>query len=119
MTSTLPPRIARFLLFTCFTLHLVAPAARAQNASALNGVYNGTYRCAQGPTNLKLSVTATAGGELSGLFTFYLPPGTQNQGYTYSLHGQYDPRSAKFSLMPVRWETEHPANFVMVGMNGS
>src|ERR1041385_617387 len=98
---------------------VVAPAASAQNAAALTGVYNGTYRCAQGATNLKLSLTTTASGELSGLFTFYLPPGTQNQGYTYSLHGQYDARTAKFSLMPVRWETQHPANFNMVGMNGS
>jgi len=118
MTSNLSHRIARFFTSMCFAMVLVVPAASAQNA-ALTGVYNGTYRCGQGQTNLKLSLTVTASGELSGLFTFYLPPGTQNQGYTYSLHGQYDPRTAKFSLMPVRWETQHPANFMMVGMNGS
>ena len=119
MSSNLPPRIVTLFLFICFAIAFMAPAASAQNAAALTGVYNGTYRCAQGATNLKLSLTVTAGGELSGLFTFYLPPGTQNQGYTYSLFGQYDPRTAKFSLMPVRWETQHPANFNMVGMNGS
>jgi hypothetical protein len=97
----------------------VASDTTAQNPAALTGVYNGTYRCAQGATNLKLSLTVTPGGELSGLFTFYLPPGTQNQGYTYSLRGQYDARTAKFSLMPERWETQHPANFMMVGMNGA
>ncbi len=119
MSSKVPPGMVRLFLFICFAMVVVAPAASAQNAAALTGVYNGTYRCAQGATNLKLSLTTTASGELSGLFTFYLPPGTQNQGYTYSLHGQYDARTAKFSLMPVRWETQHPANFNMVGMNGS
>jgi hypothetical protein len=65
-----------------------------------------------------LSLTAS-GADLSALFTFYLPPGTQKQGYTYSLHGAYDSRTAKFSLVPVRWETDHPSNFVMVGVNGT
>ena len=119
MYSNLPPRMVRLFLFISFAMVFVAPAASAQNPAALTGVYNGTYRCGQGATNLKLSLTTTAGGELSGLFTFYLPPGTQNQGYTYSVRGQYDARTAKFSLMPVRWETQHPANFSMVGMNGS
>ena len=80
MSSKVPPGMVRLFLFICFAMVVVAPAASAQNAAALTGVYNGTYRCAQGATNLKLSLTTTASGELSGLFTFYLPPGTQNQG---------------------------------------
>ena len=60
-----------------------------------------------------------ASGDLSALFTFYFPPGTQNQSYTYSLQGQYNPQTAKLSLVPVRWETASPPNFGMVGMNGT
>jgi hypothetical protein len=117
--SSSSPRTAASVISIVFATFFVPAVVSAQTPPALAGVYNGTYRCTQGATNLKLSLTVTGGGELSALFTFYLPPGTQNQGYTYSLHGQYDGRTAKFSLMPARWETQHPANFTMVGMNGT
>src|SRR6185437_6523899 len=89
---------AKIVLSLCLLGCLVASAARAQ--PTVDGVYNGAYTCAQGPTKLKLSLMRTAGGDILALFTFYLPPGTQNQPYTYSLGGQYDPHSAKLSLTP-------------------
>ncbi len=95
----------------------VPEAGAQQSAAALNGVFNGTYNCGQGSTDLKLSLVVT-GTQISALFTFYLPAGTGKQGYTYSLHGQFVPQTEKFSLVPVRWETEHPANFSMVGLDG-
>lgn len=100
------------------TLFLVA-TAHAQVPGGLNGVYAGTYRCGQGETNLTLSVATTPSGEVTAHFTFYLPAGTKTQAYTYTLFGQYDPRTARFSLMPVRWETPQPRDFAMVGMNGT
>jgi hypothetical protein len=88
-------------------------------AQGLNGTYAGTYRCGQSVTNMKLSVTTTASGELTGHFTFYLPAGTQQQAYTYGLFGQFNPRSARFVLNPTQWEGARPANAAMVGMNGT
>ena len=109
---------ARALVAACSALFLVG-MAEAQVPGGFNGVYTGTYRCGQGQTNLKLSVTTTPSGEVTAHFTFYLPPGTNSQAYTYSLFGQYDARTARFSLMPVRWETPQPREFAMVGMNGT
>jgi len=103
----------------CFLAGLAVTAASAQPAAAIDGVYNGTYACGQGSTRLKLSLMLRANGDISALFTFYLPPGTQNQPYTYSLQGQYNPQTAKLTLVPVRWETASPPNFGMVGMNGT
>jgi hypothetical protein len=117
MTSHLLPGTTRFLSSVVMFVLFVVPATRARTTTPLTGVYNGKYTCGQGTTNLKLSLTVSPAGDISGLFTFYLPPGTQKQGYTYSLHGQYNPQTAKIALTPVRWETEHPANFIMVGMN--
>jgi hypothetical protein len=109
----------RFSLALLFAISVVVPAARAQTSASLNGVYNGKYTCGQGPTNLKLSVALSPIGDVSALFTFYLPAEAPKLGYTYSLHGQYDPQTANFSLTPVRWETEHPSNLGMVGMDGA
>src|SRR5262245_23512174 len=107
----------RRLVTLCFTVVLASvTAAAAQTPAGLNGVYTGTYRCGQTPTNFTLSVMTTAGGEVTARFTFYLPPGTQTQAYTFSLFGQFSPTNSKFSLMPARWESEHPANVTMVGM---
>src|ERR1051326_8566397 len=83
MSSSLCLGIATVCVITC----LIAPAASAQSATALSGVYSGTYTCAQGNTKLNLSLTASASGDVSALFTFYLPSGTQKQAYTYSLRG--------------------------------
>jgi hypothetical protein len=104
--------------FLLLAIGLSAFAARAQTAG-LTGVYDGKYTCGQGPTYLKLSVVLSPIGDVSALFTFYLPADQPTQGYSYSLHGQLDPQTNSFSLTPVRWETEHGANLGMVGMDGA
>jgi hypothetical protein len=119
MISNIRLHTAKALLSLCCVACLTFPAARAQPVSAVGGVYNGTYTCAQGSTTLKLSVMPTANGDLYALFTFYPPRGTQNQPYTYSLQGQYDPKTAKLSLTPLRWETASPPDFGMVGLDGT
>jgi hypothetical protein len=105
---------AGLLILAC--AEVIAPRP-AQAQMTIQGVFNGTYRCGQGVTNLKLSIIAT-GDNLSALFTFYLPPGTQKQGHTFSLQGTFNPRLSNFTLTPARWETVHPADFNMVGLSG-
>src|SRR5262249_14509956 len=58
-------------------------------ANAVDGVYTGTYTCAKGPTNLKLTLKAPEYGLLTGTFTFYLPPGSHTQAFSFSLNGHF------------------------------
>lgn len=100
-----------------------APVKPAQPADsnpqkAINGVYVGTYTCAKGPTDMKLTLSAPEYGLLTATLTFYLPPGSRNKAYTYSLNGQFDPASGKFNLNPLKWETPAPPNYLMSGLKG-
>ena len=86
--------------------------------AGINGVYTGTYTCAKGPVDLKLTLTLAANGILSGTFTFYLPPGSHTKAYTFSLGGPLDRASGKFNLYPSKWEGTAPPNYMMVGLKG-
>jgi hypothetical protein len=120
-----PNRLATIAFRCCsisamFTLWLFAPNAQAQSAATvINGVYNGTYTCAIGPRTLKLSLLASGNGSLTGVFTFYLPPTSHTQAFSYSLNGTFDAASGKFKLNPVKWETPPPGGYSMVGMDGA
>ena len=106
-------------LCVLFTLRLFAPNTQAQSAAtAINGVYNGSYTCA-GPRTLKLSLLASGNGSLTGVFTFYLPPTSHTQAFSYSLSGTFDAASGKFKLNPVKWEIPPPGSYVMVGLDGA
>jgi hypothetical protein len=103
-----------------FTLCVFAPKAKAESAAtAINGVYNGTYTCAIGPRTLKLSLLASGNGSLTGVFTFYLPPTSHAKAFSYTLNGTFDAASGKFKLNPVKWETPPPEGYSMVGMDGA
>src|SRR6266478_6359613 len=107
-------------LCAVFTLWLFAPNTQAQNAAtAINGVYDGSYTCAQGPRTLKLSLLASGNGSLTGVFTFYMPPTSHTQAFSYGLSGTFDAASGKFRLNPVSWETPPPGSYSMVGMEGA
>src|SRR6267142_4463331 len=119
-----PNRLAaiafRWSISAVFTLWSFAPNAQAQSAAtAINGVYNGTYTCALGPRTLKLSLLALGNGSFTGVFTFYLPPTSHTQAFSYSLSGTFDAASGKFKLDPVKWEVPPPAGYSMVGMDGA
>lgn len=87
--------------------------------TVITGVYNGSYRCARGPVNLKLTLVAPGGGSLAGVFTFDLPPNSRARTASFHLSGTYDAATGKFRLTPVNWEPPEPPGFVMVGMDGS
>src|ERR1700732_4306684 len=109
----------RWSISAVFTLCVFASSLKAQSAAtAINGVYNGTYTCAIGPRTLKLSLLASGNGSLTGVFTFYLPPTSHTEAFSYSLNGMFDAAFGKFKLSPVKWETPPPGGYVMVGMDG-
>jgi hypothetical protein len=91
----------------------------SSQANTIDGVYIGTYTCAKGPTDLKLTLKAPEYGPLSGTFTFYLPPGSHTKAYTFSLNGHFDPKSGNFNLNPLKWEGPEPPNYLMVGLKGA
>jgi hypothetical protein len=95
-----------------------APVATPVNATAITGVYNGSYRCARGPVNLKLTLVAPGDGSLAGVFTFDLPANSRTRTASYTLSGTYDAATGKFRLDPVEWEPPAPPGFVMVGVDG-
>ena len=110
----------RWSISAVFALRVFAPNAQAQSAAtAINGVYNGSYTCAQGPRTLRLSLLASGNGSLTGVFTFYLPPTSHTQAFSYSLNGTFDAASRKFKLNPVKWEVSPPGSYSMVGMDGA
>jgi hypothetical protein len=96
-----------------------APPAAPVNATAITGVYNGDFRCARGPVNLKLTLVAPGDGSLTGLFTFDLPAKFVERTASYTLSGTYDAATGHFRVDPVKWVPPEPANFVMVGMDGA
>src|ERR1700720_1216501 len=67
-----------------------APAATPVNATAITGVFNGIYRCARGPVNLRLTLVAPGDGSLFGVFTFDLPTNSSTRTASYTLIGTYD-----------------------------
>ena len=111
---------ARWLLAGIFACGMFASNIRAQDApaAAIYGVYNGSYTDAQGTTKFKLSLTENANGRLAGIFTFYLPGGSDKNAYTRDLLGQYIPRNRLFTLRAGKWETAPPGQVIMMGMNG-
>ena len=111
---------ARWLLAGVFACGMFASNICAQDApaAAIYGVYNGSYTDAQGTTKFKLSLTENANGRLAGVFTFYLPGGSDTNAYTRDLLGQYIPRNRLFTLRAGKWETAPPGQVIMMGMNG-
>ncbi len=96
-----------------------AASSSTKQENAIDGVYTGTYVCAKGPTDLKLTLKAPEYGLLTGTFTFYVPPGTHNKAYTFSMNGHFDPKSGSFNLNPLKWEGPEPPNYLMVGLKGA
>jgi hypothetical protein len=96
-----------------------ASAAPATPFSSVGGVYTGTYTCAKGPVDMKLTLSLNEHGILTGTMTFYLPPGSHTKAYTFSLGGPLNQTSGSFNLRPSKWETPAPPNYVMVGLNGT
>ena len=71
-----------------------SPSPVGQAPSAIQGVWAGTYTCAQGLTGLQLTIRDTGGGTLAAIFSFYavssnpgVPSGSYAMTGTYSATG--------------------------------
>jgi hypothetical protein len=126
MTPNLSGAIGfRWSIAAVFALWVCAPSAPAQpvqvaKTNSITGVYNGTYAGDQGPIKFKLSITQQDNGSgiLAGVFTLYLPEGSDTKAYTCDLSGSLR-ANRTFLLKPGKWETPKPSGFEMApGMNG-
>jgi hypothetical protein len=120
-------------VIACSGFAVSAPAQPARTTS-IEGVYNGSYAGGQAvpvrgqvgqvanasvePTKFKLSITQGDNGVLAGVFTLYLPGGSDTKAYTCSLTG-FIQANRTFLLNRAKWEIPPPKGFEMAaGMNG-
>jgi len=88
-----------------------SPAAPA--AFRAGEVWRGTYRCAQGETDLEVRITSVQGDDVEAVFAFsHAPSGAEG---AYTMHGTVSNGHAVFA--PERW-IRRPPGYVTVGMRG-
>ncbi|MEV0454047.1 hypothetical protein [Catellatospora methionotrophica] len=83
----------------------------------LSGTWEGTYRCRQGLTGLKLTVFVVDEHEVEAMFEFF--PVSSNPGVprgSFVLDGTYT--ATGFTLLPGHW-VKRPGDYVMVGLEAS
>ena len=95
----------------------VAATAGSSDATAITGVYVGTYKCSGQNRDLQLSVHGESDGTLSATFSFRPKP--NGDFASFKMAGQYNGDKKHVTLQPVSWETAAPPGFVMVGLDGS
>jgi len=114
-------------VIACWAFATIAPAQPAR----IDGVYNGSYAGGQDapvrgqvanarvrPVNFKLSITQQDNGTLTGVFTLYLPEGSETKAYNCAMTG-YVQANRTFLLKRGQWETSLPRGFELAGgMNG-
>jgi hypothetical protein len=104
-------------VIACWAIAAIAPAQPA-SATSIDGVYDGSYAGAQGPTKFKLTLTHQNNGTLAGVFTFYPPGGSDTTSYTCDMMGRSLQGNRFFQLRRSRWETAAPSDMNVLGMNG-
>ncbi|MBX3268697.1 MAG: protein kinase [Sandaracinaceae bacterium] len=76
--------------------------------------WRGTYQCAQGHTQLTLSIRAVTGRRVAAIFRFQHATARG----AYHLAGDYQPATRRLALSPGAW-IERPPNYETVGMDGA
>jgi hypothetical protein len=92
--------------------------AESARSSAIGGVWEGHYTCAQGLTGLDLKISGPGSrGSLSATFSFYpLPSNPDVPVGIYTMRGTYHSAS-RIVLSGRRWVLA-PPGYVMVGLSG-
>jgi len=107
---------------------LVSPSKRNSEAeakptpttvpSSLTGNWEGTYSCAQGLTNLNLSISQTNSSEISAVFKFSANRSNPSvPSGSYRMIGTYDNKTNKITLRATDWINQ-PSGYVTVDLVG-
>jgi hypothetical protein len=94
------------------------PVVSRQAADRIEGVWTGTYVCAQGITAGELLVSAPVAGDQRGVFRFGPLPGRTGASGAYEVRIGHDTRNGAVRAEPVRW-IEQPPGFFMVPLAGA
>lgn len=79
-------------------------------------VFVGTYVCAQGATQMRLTIADVDGARTMAVGDFF-HPGTNTRG-SYRLRGFCLTRTRRLLLLPAGW-IDQPPGYMMVGMSGT
>ena len=93
-----------------------AASSNPDAASALVGVWRGSYICRQGETGVEVTITdLTADGAVKGRFHFFNMPGKSNAAEgEFLLSGKYDLAAGTLTMTPGEW-IKQPENYVTAG----
>jgi hypothetical protein len=93
----------------------VTPRKPAPGPFAAGQQWVGTYRCAQGETDLVLRILHVDGARVDAVFDFeHVGSGAAG---SYEVHGTVDPETHEVSLAPGAWR-RRPRGYESVGMVG-
>src|SRR6185295_3019042 len=111
---------SRWSIAAVFALGLFTASAPAQPSAdtSIDGVYNGSYASDQGSTRFKLTLARHANGTLAGVFTLYVPEGSDTNAYTCAVTGRYIAANRMVQLTRGKWESPPPSEVNFQGMNG-
>ncbi len=89
------------------------------DGAQINGAWKGTYTCAQGLTNLVLSLYTQDGTNVDGIFTFLLGDGAKMTVLgSFKMKGTYDGTKGWIDLKGVDWD-QKPAGYLIGDLSGS
>ena len=95
------------------------PKPKTGNFGNINGSWKGTYICAQGLTNVVLSLFTKDGANVDGVFTALLGDGPDMRFLgSFKMVGSYRAETGKIDLRGVDWDTK-PAEFELVDLSGN
>lgn len=90
----------------------------SERATDLNGAWAGTYTCAQGLTNLVLSLFSKDGRTVDGVFTFLLGDGQDMRVLgSFKIRGNFEARDGRVELRGADWD-QKPSGFELVNLSG-
>lgn len=94
---------------------MMASGAQAVTPAAAVGTWSGSYICAQGRTDVIMTLRARNNGAVSGVMSF----NSRNDGAkgAYALEGSVR-QSGRITLVGSQWR-DRPGNYVMVDFDGT
>jgi hypothetical protein len=93
-------------------------AGESPRVHALTGNWRGTYLCAQGLTNLRLSIFQSNATEVAAIFAFSANASNPSvPSGSYNMTGTYDSQTNRVTLRATSWISQ-PADYLTVDLAG-
>jgi hypothetical protein len=114
-----PSNIEPIIIPTNTIIPEVENTENAQQDVSLNGIWEGTYNCAQGVTNLRLEILQSNTNEINAVFNFYGQEGDNSAtSGSFKMAGTYDHSTKQVSLVGYEW-IQSPGGYTTVDLIGT